>query len=1370
MMFSRHKFLGASLRSFSSSIGWNGGSSSSLQAQLVEDPADGDSFSPVSVGTPAYFSFGAFRFDGLLQKWERRNGPDGLPLFEVVCTDPRDVLDGAQVVLSGYNGPVSGVHNVFNAYGFWESRGFGQSQSSDAGMPWARVRDAVLALANQPFHTPFGGPLTYRGVQYGLDLSQLPQPPEHYRLGAQVSVGLLDLVAQICEDGGHDFFLELDGLRVRVRTVSRRAQPPLGTITALAETNTGTVARSSSGLEARNETTSALLVGGAVTALMTSSDLRSFWGYDAAGAPVLGRQERHDLDDDQFYGVLEASADDQEQFFRFQAGRWRAPKGRAWPALPLYMTTGPTARGEIIKLAERSGDRFRVERGAFGTTPTRHDEGTRWRLLHWSLTVDAMGLYMGPDADLLGVLTYPCNTLELRCARANFESWSTYVFQYKREVARRLELEPVFANMGGVGKVFKPNVVNDAAAAAAGAAEDAIAGDRMARQMRMYEFVKGYADEYYGRRWAVAVPDVSVRLDPDTQKLAYSHEVTDAGYLPEGAAPLGLSAENEDVFQVQDGRFRAFALFSDLSRADLSLVSPAARVVETAGLFVEAQPDPLFAFLGTQALVVLTLAGPLTEEAAGHVGDFDLVRAMLQMSPAQARAVLEKGHHGNVPLKVAPAAKRPSSAAVPLKSNALTYGPWYFAGAPGKTRFEQDPTLVPWNYGGYAGMERAAAARLAESVSSMNVSEAGQLELSGPPTVSLGDTLQSGGPNVTNVQIAYGQQGVVTTYSFQTYSPRFGVFTRGMGERMRRLAQNATEMRRAARMAARDRASRADAMEGAARAARVFNQNAPKARKKESPHDVLVCYCDYEDAPVLADPATELPASGWVRVGVSTATFEEAVGLANADSDAYRATSVASLSALVRPVSTGPGGSGMPALLAPASGFDGPLSRSGLDHFGGPNDVEVLSHGVAYSGMHAWRDGFDPAAARVPALRGPLVLAGWGYGVDGAAVTDHPDYRRRQDLWKAGPVDLLWDERRAVWTCHDGLAGVTAAEVPASGAGAAHMRVHADGGPTDWWLSVHNWGDDPVPSGARVLALFEPLGRRWYVSPGAGAGPQGPPGSGLGPTDVVVVSGVSLGGPAVGDGVLSLGTSGTPHRTELASGPRADDVRLVLPSGDAGPGRVLGVAQAGGGVVVTEWVSQAVQAASGLTLGGPVDGLGVLSLAGPFAGATRLASQARDYDATLLFPSGDPPPGAALAATAVSGTEVRLGWVAGGAWPSSVPSASGFLAGGPDATGLYGMRSPGGSGALWMGSQARAGDLTLLFGSGSPAAGQTLSVTSVTGGVAVLSFLDGLAASPSGTAEFEYVSSVTCSGSTLTVNYGKLWFSGGLLTAHSGGV
>ena len=60
------------------------------------------------------------------------------------------------------------------------------------------------------------------------------------------------------------------------------------------------------------------------------------------------------------------------------------------------------------------------------------------------------------------------------------------------------------------------------------------------------------------------------------------------------------------------------------------------------------------------------------------------------------------------------------------------------------------------------------------------------------------------------------------------------------------------------------------------------------------------------------------------------------------------------------------------------------------------------------------------------ALRGPLMLSGWGFGMDDRPIPSagdtfpantnfHNETPTKPDLWKTGPVHLAWDDERQVW-------------------------------------------------------------------------------------------------------------------------------------------------------------------------------------------------------------------------------------------------------------------------------------------------------------------------------------------------------------------
>ena len=46
------------------------------------------------------------------------------------------------------------------------------------------------------------------GCEFHLDLTNLPVPPDDYRISG-TSVSVLDAVSQLCEDAGFEFFIDL---------------------------------------------------------------------------------------------------------------------------------------------------------------------------------------------------------------------------------------------------------------------------------------------------------------------------------------------------------------------------------------------------------------------------------------------------------------------------------------------------------------------------------------------------------------------------------------------------------------------------------------------------------------------------------------------------------------------------------------------------------------------------------------------------------------------------------------------------------------------------------------------------------------------------------------------------------------------------------------------------------------------------------------------------------------------------------------------------------------------------------------------------------------------------------------------------------
>lgn len=1233
------KFLGASVRSYNCSQGW-GNQPAQLSLSLVEDPAEGDLFLPPDMHSPLIFEDGSMQFGGLFSSFDQGRNEQGYPTFDVRMVDPRGILEDVHLILGGYSGYVSSVPNLLNPYGWWENIGFGQSGSTQAGMPWIKVLQSLRPITTT-VNNYGSAPRGRDGTTYAIDISELPVPGVNYRVAGE-HVSLLDIISQICEDTGCDYIVTMSGRTVIVKVVLRKNQPDLTAMQQMVEQYRGiSLSSHTKGIEARSEVNSAFLVGGPVTTLRLSECLEPFWGYDLDGQVIRGQQtlihlldrypEGKDLDDQegqiisrlqfcssqdeywdgepvettsiadiltQVQSLLQEISDKdteadglyddiqglQTTFNEFDDPDDDVPSitpQGAVDSIPyaeeiisvsgqisaLYIEA-KTLEQQILALAkssERSYNPDDPNESALNTQiqdeaaftgvsfletkannareiATEVVEELQWRIafteidvsqipqlannpddtkILQSVVVERVNLNAAPIADIIGDTRYKCDTLEMRLALVNYESWASYVFMHRRNMADKIGLVTLYAinELGIHKKDAKPDFINDDVAKTIELAQNAVQTDLLSDCARVHDYVASYAREYYGKKFLVGLPFLTYKQDPDTLKITTNYEVTEAGYLPENSQPLGLSGLNENVFTQQDGRFRAFVKYTNLTGVDYSSVSPQGTALEGDNLFVEADVDPNIVLAPTPK-AILTVNGAIFDEAVDAQGDVELIMAAVGHDGEVADFQKAAQNHF-LPLRVSPAARTPRNAAVPLKSNTRTYGPWFAVGASGKVKVEQDDGLTPWDYGGWDVMDLAGRSRVAQAITNQISSELGSLELAGAPEASLGDALIQGGPNITDIDVQNNDGDTTTTYRFQTYKPTFGVQSKPEIERIKRISLASQEMRRNLRNVVKANLVKRKVIGEAKKANKAYLDNLPNALQKKTPHDCLVSY-SYES-------------SGIIRNHVQTCTFEEALVLSNAGSgERYRQTAIMSLNGLFRPFSTSNAtGYGDSSGISRYTGFnlDGKESfpnAYSLNPWKNQNDIEIYAYGSEYSGLNAFRRSGELTNARVLGHRAPQIKTGWGFSFDGGyapgesrfdgasgsttwvqgsqiptgviATLGEGEYstswpsgiERRQDLWKTGPDMTLWDERVGGWNPYGKIKGVAVGKITScSGTfgdeafwlGSGIMRIQA--GPFDVNEQiVYNWFSSPIGSTGtltKIFASYHPYDHAWFV-------------------------------------------------------------------------------------------------------------------------------------------------------------------------------------------------------------------------------------------------------------------------------------------------
>jgi len=229
-------FLGCSVIGFNGTIGW-GTQESSVTVDLVEyqcDPGSGGGLEISQeflganlIGYPVYFACGSFFFGGLLQNWTYTSNSGGRT-YNVRIIDPRQILENCVLIIDTYAGPPMRDVNYFDVYGFYEQDvytnkncgNFGNAEVTERGMPYTKIVNALKSM-NPTVCTPVGANLTINWSNFNIPV------PEYFKI-AGPSITILQLISDICDQAGYDFFVTLDpGNIINIHTVSLKRYDPI---------------------------------------------------------------------------------------------------------------------------------------------------------------------------------------------------------------------------------------------------------------------------------------------------------------------------------------------------------------------------------------------------------------------------------------------------------------------------------------------------------------------------------------------------------------------------------------------------------------------------------------------------------------------------------------------------------------------------------------------------------------------------------------------------------------------------------------------------------------------------------------------------------------------------------------------------------------------------------------------------------------------------------------------------------------------------------------------------------------------------------------------------------------------------------------
>ena len=855
MSIIQQRFLGASVIDFNCNLGW-GESPSILTVDLVEDVNYGDAYENPPVGTPVLFDFNGWLFAGIIQSIDKKISADGNPIYSLKIEDPREILNGVNLILNGYTGTVS-VPNLFNVYGYLESLGFGNAGVNEAGIKANKIRDTIIEFNNNT--STFGGLVKMLDFNYKLDLTNLPVMPDYYRIPND-NISVMDFVRTVCDDANHDFHFGLlinSGIyTIKLFVINKNFLPQSGAIASFVSSTQGAEIKNI-GYEYANDVTSKFLVGGKINRMYAQTAVGGsdedfetepwdntiwpYWGLygnnvnsNVIIGEGLGNEHQftvniQHLDIPEFadfnyrytvdVGELRAALSDMDTWLGYlqlrNNNKYRIdPDGEDKDFLDTYRPFKHIVRLKLTKNGETKWSFPTVEGSNHYHDMVEKAERNGWDVESFAITykgsndlnphfgkADRLDQYHSILFHYIGVFLY------------HNISTSAIVDFLKPQTLQPIKNKKKDPNLDD----FNPIV------------EEQISLARVkAKRERLYSFIRGIAEEFYGKQFMISLPIVNSTRDSETGVIYTDYTPKSNGFLSSSEyssavannlVPIQYIDDDPDKgflvdprFINEEGKIIAYVRFNSLTGYDYSDIPSQDLIINESynSVFIRCTVLDYFVYRDQNTLTspraVIQLPGRvLMKTNENNPFDFHVVASFLYPSLkekfGEEEANTKLTEFLDLPgsdlysLFQNQIAVWPSFAAIGLESN-QRYGPWSVTGVNGKVVYEQDDTLVPWNFGSYTEMNNAAQSKVNQALSLYQVDEHGTVTFPGVPSNDIGSELITNGPIITNISVDVGSNGIKTTYNMAKWQVHPYKLSKHRNEAISRISKRNRDLER----------------------------------------------------------------------------------------------------------------------------------------------------------------------------------------------------------------------------------------------------------------------------------------------------------------------------------------------------------------------------------------------------------------------------------------------------------------------------------------------------------------------------------------------------------------------------------------------
>lgn len=398
---------------------------------------------------------------------------------------------------------------------------------------------------------------------------------------------------------------------------------------------------------------------------------------------------------------------------------------------------------------------------------------------------------------------------------------------------------------------------------------------------------------------------------------------------------------------------------------------------------------------------------------------------------------------------------RPFEISIPQDSSRYTWGPWYnFSTKIGKAHIEQNSQLRPEVFGNVAVMDDAAFALAASATADMYASESGTVEVAEFPQNNIAERFAGNGPYVTKLSCKVGTDGLTTTYEFSTWTRNFGKIAKYNIDRIAAINKNKIKALRSGSSnfpSSNFQSSGGRNPQGRALDPAINNffiglpvPMAAAGGAANNPDGSQVWVMSGKDAVALPeDLARKVQFGGTVlnaydiSFGCTPEQIFSPIGLIRTDNRVETGNHYPFPKSFLPYVKNPKEAEDSKStdfnynLVNPSAAdldpYFGSASMSGFGKvdYGATirNDFNSITAGNASLAFEYYNNTSQKAQEyRTYGLRGPILLSGWGFDVDGNPVprgergdSFNGSFSQNRSGWKTGPVDLRWDEDRQVW-------------------------------------------------------------------------------------------------------------------------------------------------------------------------------------------------------------------------------------------------------------------------------------------------------------------------------------------------------------------